>query len=150
MPLCFYERPAFVPLFTNGEKSKENCCFYEKKERNENSVQHLFGSQPSHYGDSVHPPVCTQQRDWLAPAPLEPQPASCLVASNCDCALSLFVLCISKMCPKVSEKPKRACKGVMLSIIKLVFYVSVFNYGQWNKDIVCVEFWVWECSEFTP
>ena len=63
------------------------------------------------------PPACAQQWDWPCAAPsLGPQSASSLVALNYICALSLFILCISKMCPKVSEEPKRTCKGVMLSI----------------------------------
>lgn len=39
------------------------------------------------------------------------------------------------MCPKVSENPKRARKGVMLSI-KLDI-IERFDYGKWNKDIIC-------------
>lgn len=46
--------------------------------------------------------------------------------------LDLFCASISKICPKRSEKPKRAHKDVTLDVIKLS------DYGKGNKDIVHV------------
>lgn len=43
------------------------------------------------------------------------------------------------MCPKVSEKPKRACKGGILSIKLDIIIVIVVN-GEENKDLVCTFF----------
>ena len=40
MPLHCYERSILVPVFTNWKKSEEKFCFYPKKMKSENSVQH--------------------------------------------------------------------------------------------------------------
>lgn len=47
----------------------------------------------------------------------------------------LFCASVSKMCPKVSEKPKKAHKGVMLSI-KLGI-IKYFEHGEQNKVFMC-------------
>lgn len=41
---------------------------------------------------------------------------------------------MSKMCPKVSEKSKRAPKGVMLGVKWDV--IKHFDHGEQNKDII--------------
>ena len=35
MPLCFYQRPTLVPVFTNQKKkkSKDDFCFYKKRQK---------------------------------------------------------------------------------------------------------------------
>lgn len=45
------------------------------------------------------------------------------------------------MCPKVSEKPMRACKGVILGV-KLDIIVLIAANSELNKDLVCVFIWV--------
>ena len=55
--------------------------------------------------------------------------------------LDLFCSFVSKMCPKVSEKPKKANKGVRLSIkldiVRCVWYdlVVYFLYVRMLKNI---------------
>lgn len=50
--------------------------------------------------------------------------------------LDLFYTFISKMCPEVSEKPKRAHKGIVLSVKRDV--IKHFDRDERNKDIVCM------------
>lgn len=50
--------------------------------------------------------------------------------------LNLCCASVIKMCLQVSEKPKRALKGVMLSIKLDV--IKCFDRGGYNKDIVLV------------
>lgn len=49
--------------------------------------------------------------------------------------LYLFCAPVSKVWPKVSEKTKRTCKGIALSVKLDV--IKCFNYGVWNKDLLC-------------
>ena len=48
-------------------------------------------------------------------------------------SLDLFWAFVSKMCPKVSEKSQRACKGIVFTVILNI--IKRFNPGEHNKDI---------------
>lgn len=54
-PLSFYERPTFIPVFTNQKKAKEDFFSLQKKVKSENRVRHLFCM--SHYRGSSTPKV---------------------------------------------------------------------------------------------
>ena len=108
-------------------------------------MQHLFPLREA---------VCTpsSKRGSARLLPQEAHSASsfcsfewCLRASVTH--LNLFCASLSKMCSKVSEKPKRALNGVKHSVKLDV--IKHFDCQQ-NKDIVFVKFGVWECSKVFP
>ena len=43
--LLFHERSVIVPVFPNHKKFQDDFCFYEKKTKSKNSIQHLFCSE---------------------------------------------------------------------------------------------------------
>lgn len=52
--------------------------------------------------------------------------------------LHLFCASVSKTCPQIAEKPKRAYKGLTLSIkLKII---KCFDCGERNKDVARLNF----------
>ena len=97
MPLCSQERPILVGFFFFQKKSEEDFCFYEKRQK----------------AKIAHP----EQGEWLHQAP-SPETTPNISASGCHSVdlclwasvlyLHSFYASVSKMCPKISEKPERA------------------------------------------
>ena len=57
-PLRFYERPTLAPVFTNGKKPEEDCCFYRKRQKVKMALRVCFAASCSR--GSVYP----RQREW--------------------------------------------------------------------------------------
>lgn len=142
MLLCFDERPALIPAFSNCKKTEKNFLL-GKKVKTENSVWHLFCHQP--YGGST--PHKQRERPLPAPSPdtqhLSIQRPELWTVSVGVCALSWFFLCasISKMCPNTSEKPKRG-NFLGLGILKFfpcqsMLISSLLHFSLWEVS--------WEC-----
>lgn len=101
-PPCFYEIPTFALVFFNWKRSKDN--FHLLVMKSENSVQRLFYRELL---EAVHTPgskSCLPQEPHSAS---QPQIAR---ASNWVCELyhTLFWPSVNKMCPKISENPRRS------------------------------------------
>lgn len=97
MPLCFYERPTSVPLFTNWKKSNNSFAFVKKKARSENKSFILH--RPLFRG-STH----LQQQEWSYKAP-SPGITLSILASNHHsfelvylwAAVIYFILCCASL-----------------------------------------------------
>lgn len=107
MPLCSYERPPLVLAITNQKKSTRFSLFWTKAK-----TKIVFRAYfvESHYKGSVH-----LEQQWEQPRQTPPKhhsasqhPGAIALNSLGACVLYPHLLCasVSKMCLKVSEKPK--------------------------------------------
>ena len=102
MPFSFYERPTLVSVFTNWKKCEDDCYFYEKKGKNENSVLPLFCSEAL---KRQHAPW---EWEWPPSSLPELQSSShhqAIIALNCVCEDLCFIqinfVHPLERCPKV-------------------------------------------------
>ena len=154
--ILLWQRTSRVLVFTNQKKSKEDFYFYkkrkegrkegrkkERKKGEENSTQCLF-CMSNYQG---------QRTSGLARVALHPFPESCTqhlavkppqlwtVWASVLC-LGLICASVGKMCPKVSEKPKRSYLGVqewpaffphkLMVIASLLYAISTYRRLRWN------------------
>lgn len=111
MPPCFYKRPTLVSTCFRYLKEIQRGFFsLGEKARSENSVQHLICSQPGqrHGGwnskdtEAFLPQNYTHSQGAIALSNVYGHP----------CFICSFCAFISRMCPLVSERPKRGDFGV--------------------------------------
>ena len=124
MPLHFYERSTLVPVFSNWMKSEEDFHFYEKGQKSK--YRSLFILQ-----QVIIEAACTSSflGPTLSVSASGPQSLQlCLQASVLH--VDFFCVSISKICPKVSEKSKRALSDFNVKLD------MCFDCGEQNKDIM--------------
>ena len=90
MPHPFYERLIFVPIFTKGKKSKEDFCFYKKRQK----VKIAFSlcSAMSSYGGTEHPKQRERPHQGPCPESTLNLSASSTITLNCVCEHLCFIL----------------------------------------------------------
>lgn len=97
-PLCFGERPTWFPVFSNGEKSKRNFHFYEKRPKGKITFSVCFA-------EDVLKVACALSSGTVAPPSFFPWKTSLASQHQADIALdqvyeplcfilSPFILCI--------------------------------------------------------
>lgn len=102
LPLHFYKRPTFVPAFANRKKSKENFCFYNKRQKTKIAVSICFAMSLIEAALTRAVRVGPQ-----APCPgttlsIQHQAPQLWIVSVSTCALSRFICAsVSKLRPKV-------------------------------------------------
>lgn len=120
MPVCFLGKTYLSLCFCQPDEIQRGLLLLQTKVKSENSVQHLFYSETL-----LCISLSEKGRANLLPKELH---AVCqyqaAIVLNGFCGHLWFILncfnikqlSVSKMCCKVSEKPKRTWKGIILSI----------------------------------